>query len=175
MKKPLFKVGDQFEQTEYHLFGGGFKQTIVAVSPAPDSNGHFNYLTKDEHPVGSQLFPDGAVRYSTLTDDVPTDAPHFRYLGNVAETGDKQLYVIPIWDWHNNCDVAEEPFNYTVLAEDIEKAKKIALVDHMAGPDATPSARVEHDDCFQVDSNSIVAADGKYDLIFQKREETNNG
>lgn len=38
-----------------------------------------------------------------------------------------KLFVINLWAWHNNCDVAQEPFTYVVAADDIDEAIAVAI------------------------------------------------
>jgi hypothetical protein len=60
------------------------------------------------------------------------------------------LYVAEIWDWHQDCDVAEEPIIYAVAADSKEQAIEIAMADHKADELSTESARIDRASVRQV-------------------------
>lgn len=183
--KPRFNIGDRFQQTEAVSLTGGWQTTIVAVSPIPNDKGEYHYLCLDVYPEGHMHKHSHFQSY----DDVPVEEPHWEYMGNyplsmakmyilpairelielARETKPEaplQLFVIPIWDWHNNCDVAEEPFDYVVAATSMELAKEIAMKEHKKSEWATPSARVEDNDCLYV--QEAIGADGPYAITLTK-------
>ncbi|MGG3471670.1 hypothetical protein ABES02_29915 [Neobacillus pocheonensis] len=43
---------------------------------------------------------------------------------------DKTLWHVSIWDWTHECDVAEEPYGYAVMAADLDEASELALKIH---------------------------------------------
>lgn len=38
-----------------------------------------------------------------------------------------RLFVVNVWGWHPNCEVAEEPFTHVVIAKDMTEAETIAI------------------------------------------------
>ena len=61
-----------------------------------------------------------------------------------------KLFVVSLWDWHNNCDVAEEPFTKIIAANDLDEAVEIAKENFQRLDDATGEVRVDRENSFEV-------------------------
>jgi hypothetical protein len=78
-----------------------------------------------------------------------------------------KLYVITVWAWHNNCDAAEEPFVYPILAESMEKAKHAVIEMHRNDNELAERIYIDDDNCHEV----VTVKDtlnNEYTLSFMK-------